>query len=117
MQTSLVSPAFASFTENMLLGEVWKRPGLSLRDRSVVTVAAMISRNQTVGMAEHIKLALDNGVMSHEISEIIFHLAFYAGWANAASARWFHHALSAAIAIQSIACRSLRPLRLPKPTT
>jgi 4-carboxymuconolactone decarboxylase len=70
---------------NRLLGEVWKRPGLSLRDRSVVTVAALIGRNQTIALSEHLKLALDHGVKPAEISEIITHLAFYSGWANAIS--------------------------------
>ena len=86
MQLALVSPALASYTEAHLIGEVWKRPNLSMRDRSVVTVAAIIARNQIAGLADHIKLALDNGVKPGEISEIIFHLAFYTGWPNATAA-------------------------------
>jgi len=81
-----VSPALDSYTQTKLLGEVWKRPGLSPRDRSIVTVAALIARNQTVEMPYHFKLALDNGVKPGELSEIIFHLAFYAGWSNAMAA-------------------------------
>ena len=65
---------------------VWKRPGLSLRDRSVVTLAALIARNQTVEMPFYLSVALDNGVKPAEISEIITHLAFYSGWGNAISA-------------------------------
>jgi 4-carboxymuconolactone decarboxylase len=68
------------------MGDVWKRPGLSPRDRSIVTVAAMITRNQTVSMRSYVVLALDNGVKPAELSEIITHLAFYAGWANASAA-------------------------------
>ena len=59
---------------------------LSRRDRSIVTVAALITRNQTIELPRHISLALDNGVEPREISELITHLAFYAGWANAISA-------------------------------
>jgi 4-carboxymuconolactone decarboxylase len=65
---------------------VWKRPGLAPRDRSIVTLAALIAHNQTIEMPYHFNLALDNGVKPREISEIITHLAFYAGWANAMSA-------------------------------
>lgn len=81
-----VSPALEAYTQNRLLGEVWKRPGLSPRDRSIVTLAALIARNQTIEMPYHFNLALDNGVKPREASEIITHLAFYAGWANAMSA-------------------------------
>jgi 4-carboxymuconolactone decarboxylase len=81
-----VSPALDKYTQNRLVGEVWKRPGLSPRDRSIVTLAALIGRNQTVALADHLKLALDNGVKPAEISEIITHLAFYSGWANAMAA-------------------------------
>jgi 4-carboxymuconolactone decarboxylase len=56
---------------------------LSPRDRSIVTLAALIARNQTIEMAQYMNLALDNGVKPREISEIITHLAFYSGWANA----------------------------------
>ena len=61
-------------------------PDLSPRDRSIVTLAALIARNQTIEMPYHFNLALDNGVKPSEISEIITHLAFYSGWANAMSA-------------------------------
>ena len=78
-----VSPALAHNTESTLLGEVWKRPGLSPRDRSLVTLAVLISKQQTVELAYHLNLALDNGVKPAEISETINHLAFYSGWGNA----------------------------------
>jgi 4-carboxymuconolactone decarboxylase len=81
-----VSPALAHYTEGALLTGLWKRPELSARDRSVVTVAALIARAQTIEMPYHFALALDNGVKPAELSEIITHLAFYAGWANAMSA-------------------------------
>ena len=81
-----VAPALDKYTQDSLLSDVWKRPGLSPRNRSLVTVAALIARNQTIEMPYHLNLALDNGVKPREISEIITHLAFYSGWANAMSA-------------------------------
>jgi 4-carboxymuconolactone decarboxylase len=78
----MVAPALERYTEGAL-GELWKRPGLSARDRSLITAAALIARNQTIEMPYHLSLALDNGVKPSEISEIITHLAFYSGWANA----------------------------------
>jgi 4-carboxymuconolactone decarboxylase len=81
-----VAPALEKYTQGRLLGEVWKRPGLAPRDRSIVTLAALIARNQTIEMPYYLNLALDNGVTPREISEVITHLAFYSGWANAISA-------------------------------
>jgi len=81
-----VAPALDRYTQGSLLGGLWKRPDLSPRDRSLVTVAALIARNQTIEMPYYFNLALDNGVKPREISEIITHLAFYSGWANAMSA-------------------------------
>lgn len=81
-----VSPALETYTQGALLGDLWKRPDLSPRDRSIVTLAALIARNQPIEMPYHVRLALDNGVKPGEISEIVTHLAFYSGWANAMSA-------------------------------
>ena len=81
-----VSPALEHYTKGPLLDGLWKRPDLSPRDRSVITVSALIARIQTIEMPFHFALALDNGVKASELSEIITHLAFYAGWANAMSA-------------------------------
>lgn len=81
-----VSPALEHYTKGALLDGLWKRPELSPRDRSVVIVAALIARIQTIEMPFHFALALDNGVKPSELSEIITHLAFYSGWANAMSA-------------------------------
>jgi 4-carboxymuconolactone decarboxylase len=90
MQTAsdvqMVSPALERYTQETLLGDLWKRPDLSPRDRSIATLAALIARNQTVEMPYYFNLALDNGVTPGEISEIITHLAFYSGWGNAMSA-------------------------------
>jgi 4-carboxymuconolactone decarboxylase len=81
-----VAPALENYREERLFGDVWKRPGLSTHDRSVVTLAALIARNQAIELPSTLRLALDNGVKPAEISEIITHLAFYAGWANAMAA-------------------------------
>jgi 4-carboxymuconolactone decarboxylase len=81
-----VSPALDRYSQDAVLGELWKRPELSSRDRSIVTVAALIARNQTVEMPYYFKLALDSGVKPAEMSEIITHLAFYSGFPNAMAA-------------------------------
>ena len=81
-----VSPALEYYTKGPLLDSLWKRPDLSPRDRSVITVSSLIACIQTIEMPFHFALALDNGVKASELSEIITHLAFYAGWANAMSA-------------------------------
>lgn len=82
----MVAPALDKYTQDRLLGEIWKRPGLLPRDRSIVTVAALIARDQTIEMPYYFNLAVDNGVNARELSEIITHLAFYSGWPNAMSA-------------------------------
>ena len=81
-----VAPALENYRNTVVLGDLWKREGLSPRDRSMVTLAALIARSQTVELADYLNLALDNGVRPGEISEIITHLAFYTGWANAMAA-------------------------------
>lgn len=81
-----VSPALGRYTETTVLGDLWKRPGLSPRDRSLVTLAALIARDQTVELPHHVSRALDFGVKPAELSEVVTHLAFYTGWGNATSA-------------------------------
>jgi 4-carboxymuconolactone decarboxylase len=81
----MVAPALEKYEQGPL-AELWKRPGLTPRDRSIVTIAALIARNQTIEMPYDFNLALDKGVKPREISEIITHLAYYSGWANAMSA-------------------------------
>jgi 4-carboxymuconolactone decarboxylase len=101
-----VAPALERYTQDRLLGDVWKRPGLTPRDRSIVTLTALIARNQTVAMPFYLDLALDNGVKPREISEIITHLAFYSGWANAMSA--------VAVAKDVFARRGIGPDQIPQ---
>lgn len=81
-----VAPALESYAQKFVVDDLWKRPGLSPRDRGIVTVAVLIARDQTVELPHYLALALDNGVKPSEISEIITHLAFYTGWANAMDA-------------------------------
>ena len=81
-----VAPALADYTDNVLFGDVWKRPGLSPRDRSLITVATLIANYRTNELPFHLKRALENGVTRDEIAEVITHLAFYAGWPPASTA-------------------------------
>ncbi|WIX34921.1 carboxymuconolactone decarboxylase family protein [Salinicola sp. JS01] len=81
-----VSPAFAHYTDDMVIGDLWHRAGLSPRDRSIVTLSALITQQQVAELPYHFNLALDNGVTPNELSEIITHLAFYTGWGNATAA-------------------------------
>jgi 4-carboxymuconolactone decarboxylase len=82
----MVAPALEHYTQDLLLGDVWKRPDLSPRDRSIVTVAVLIARNQPAELPFYLNRALDNGVKPGEVAEIITHLAFYSGWPNAMGA-------------------------------
>jgi 4-carboxymuconolactone decarboxylase len=81
-----VAPVLESYAQKVVLGDLWKRPDLSSRDRSIVTVAALIARDQTIELPYYLNLALNSDVKPSEISEIITHLAFYTGWANAMDA-------------------------------
>ena len=81
-----VSPALEKYTVAALENGLWTRPDLNARDRSIVTISALIARGQTRETAHHLNLALDSGVSAGELSEIVTHLAFYAGWPNAFSA-------------------------------
>ena len=106
-----VSPALGQYTEQSLLGDVSNRPGLSKRDRSVVTLAALVSRNQTIELLRYLNLALDNGVKPAEISELITHLAFYTGWANAVGAATAAKDVFEARKMVPINCHPRRPSR------
>ncbi len=81
-----VSPALGRYEKEDIVEGLWARQQLSIRDRSVVTVAILVARSQTADLPHYMNLALDNGVTPKELSEIITHLAFYAGWTNAMSA-------------------------------
>ena len=81
-----VVPKLAELTEKVLFGDVWARPGLSKRDRSLITCAALVVLNRTEQLKGHFERALNNGVTPEEIGELITHLAFYGGWPVAMSA-------------------------------
>lgn len=81
-----IAPALADYTDRVLFGDVWLRPDLTPRDRSLVTVSALIATGKTQQLTGHLNRALDNGVQPTEISGVVTHLAFYTGWPNAVSA-------------------------------
>jgi 4-carboxymuconolactone decarboxylase len=81
-----VAPKLAELTNDVLFGDVWERPGLSKRDRSLITVATLVALNRTQQLPFHLVRALENGVTKEEIVELITHLAFYSGWPTAMSA-------------------------------
>jgi 4-carboxymuconolactone decarboxylase len=81
-----VAPKLIDLTEKVVFGDVWERPGLSKRDRSLITVAALVALYRTDQLRGHLQRALFNGVTKDEIIEIITHLAFYSGWPNAMNA-------------------------------
>ncbi|RUN78319.1 carboxymuconolactone decarboxylase family protein [Sphingomonas sp. TF3] len=75
-----VAPGLADLSDRVLFGEVWKRPGLPPRDRSLITVASLVALYRHNELSGHVALALANGVTREELSELVTHLAFYAGW-------------------------------------
>jgi len=80
------APKLAKLTDDVLYGDVWERAQLSKRDRSLVTVAALIAMNRPEQLRSHLIRARENGVTQEELTETITHLAFYCGWPNAVSA-------------------------------
>jgi 4-carboxymuconolactone decarboxylase len=81
-----IAPKLADLTDTVLFGDVWARPQLSRRDRSLVTVSALIAMNRPDQLRSHLALARQNGLTEEELVEAITHLAFYAGWPNAVTA-------------------------------
>lgn len=81
-----IAPKFAQLTDDVLFGDVWERPGLSPRDRSLVTISALIAMNRPGQLREHLARARQNGLSDAELIEATTHLAFYAGWPNAVTA-------------------------------
>ncbi len=79
-------PKLAEISDRLIYGEVWERPGLSKRDRSLITVATLLALGRDKQLEGHLARALANGVTKNELSELITHLAFYAGWPAAMTA-------------------------------
>jgi 4-carboxymuconolactone decarboxylase len=80
------APKLAQLTDDVLFGDIWERAELSPRDRSLVTVAALIANGNTEQLTGHLSRAKQNGLSETELAEVIIHLAFYAGWPRAMSA-------------------------------
>jgi 4-carboxymuconolactone decarboxylase len=81
-----LAPELARYTDEVLFADLWRRPDLTARDRSLVTVAALITQGQSEQLPFHLNRAMDNGLTQVQVGEVITHLAFYAGWPNAMSA-------------------------------
>ncbi|MGH7022657.1 MAG: carboxymuconolactone decarboxylase family protein [Caulobacteraceae bacterium] len=81
-----IAPRLTEITDTVLFDDIWRRPGLSPRDRSLVTVASLVSLYRTNELPFHLRKALENGVTRDEIVELITHLAFYSGWPTASTA-------------------------------
>jgi len=81
-----LAPALADYTDKVLFGDVWERPGLSPRDRSLITVATLVALYRVNELPFHLNKALDNGIGKEELVELITHLAFYSGWPTASTA-------------------------------
>jgi 4-carboxymuconolactone decarboxylase len=81
-----IAPKLAQLTDDVLFGDVWERPQLSKRDRSLITCAALVATGKIEQLNFHFPRAIENGVTQEEIVELITHLAFYAGWPSAMSA-------------------------------
>jgi 4-carboxymuconolactone decarboxylase len=81
-----IAPKLAELTQDVLFGDVWKREELAPRDRSLVTVGALVALYRTEQLGSHLRRALDNGVTVDELVEAITHLAFYTGWPCAVTA-------------------------------
>lgn len=81
-----LAPAFVDYSEDVLFGDLWRREQLSLRDRSLVTIAVLVAGGATGQLPYHLRLAQENGLSAEELVEAITHMAFYAGWPRAASA-------------------------------
>ena len=80
-----LAPDFAKLTKEFLFGDIWERPGLSQRDKSLITVTCLVALNRIEQVEFHLKKALDNGLTKEELVAAITHIAFYAGWPTAAS--------------------------------
>lgn len=81
-----IAPKMAELTDEVLYGDIWERPQLSKRDRSLVTVTALIALNRPDQLRSHLNIARQNGVTEEELVETITHMAFYSGWPSAVSA-------------------------------
>lgn len=112
-QLRSVAPALEQYTQDRLYSDVWNRPGLSRRDRSLVTIAALIARGETLELTQYADLAIESGVKPAEISETITHLAYYSGWGKAMAAVGPVGQVFAKHGIKADQLAAIRPASLP----
>jgi 4-carboxymuconolactone decarboxylase len=110
-----LAPGLAALTDDVLFGDVWRRPELSPRDRSLVTVSVLIATGKPAQLAGHLGRALDNGVQPGEASGLLAHLAIYCGWPSAVSALEVYDQVYTTRKIDTAALRAVGP-RLPSPS-
>jgi len=108
-----IAPGLATFTDDVLFGDVWRRPELSPRDRSLVTISVLIATGKTAQLAGHLGRALNNGVQPSEASGLLAHLAIYCGWPSAVSALDVYDQVYTARKVDTAALRAVGP-RLPR---
>lgn len=111
-----VAPGMAGLTDDVLFGDVWRRPELSPRDRSLVTISTLIATGKSSVLAGHLGRALDNGLLPSEASGALAHLAVYGGWPSAVSALDVYDRVYTARKIDTAALRAVGP-RLPAPAS
>jgi 4-carboxymuconolactone decarboxylase len=109
-----IAPGLAKLTDDVLFGDVWRRPELSPRDRSLVTISILIATGKPAQLAGHLGRALNNGVLPSEASGLLAHLAIYCGWPGAVSALEVYQQVYAARKVDTAALRAVTP-RLPAP--
>ncbi|MGA3209634.1 MAG: carboxymuconolactone decarboxylase family protein [Syntrophales bacterium] len=84
-ELAALAPEFAKLTRDFLFGDIWERPGLSQRDKSLITVTCLVALNRIEQVEFHLRKAFENGLTKEELVAAITHIAFYAGWPTAAS--------------------------------
>jgi 4-carboxymuconolactone decarboxylase len=111
-----LAPGLATLTDDVLFGDVWRRPELSPRDRSLVTIAVLIATGKPAQLAGHLGRALGNGVQPAEASGLLAHLAIYCGWPSVVSALEVYEQVYTARKVDTAALRAVSP-RLPAPAS
>lgn len=112
-----IAPALAGYTDDVLFGDVWRRPDLLPRDRSLVTLSVLIATGRTAQMPGHLARGLDNGVKPTEVAGMVTHLAFYTGWPNAVSALNEVEKVFAQRGIDPASLKAVPPATAPLPAS